>query len=126
VKIMFDAWDPSLKEMIPGDQLTLSGTGDRVLRVGVDVQNAIPLLYSEFKDTKKQALRVGHIIHMEGWKGPYFQVRYVEDGFCLAHKDGSYAGDIYFTDSSNGPKATIVGDIYNNPEYGFEDHNGNK
>lgn len=62
----------------------------------------------------------GDIISMDSWEPKNCQVKFIEGAFCLAflggEYDGDFSGDIHYIHHADRAQATIIGNIYQNPE----------
>lgn len=116
-------------EEMAADQLTLLPTGEFINVSGRDTSESviypidkfIPLQYTGLDDKNDTEIYEGDIVKLDSWEGTQ-QIKFIEGAFCLAFKDGQYAGDIHYIHHAGIKQATVIGNIYENPELLNENH----
>ena len=121
----FRAWDGT--GMFPVDTIEFPMGGTRWYGPGVGrgtvyanpdfdwKVDSVLMQYTGLKDRDGKEIYEGDIVKLDSWEGVQ-QIVFIEGAFCLADKHGWYVGDIHYINHADKNQATIIGNIWENPE----------
>ena len=80
--------------------------------------------YTGLKDKNGKEIYEGDVVTIPNWSPAEYQIVFIEGAFCLsalkksdAFDIGGFVADIHYVQSGGkGPRAEIIGNIYENPE----------
>jgi uncharacterized phage protein (TIGR01671 family) len=102
-----EIWDNTYIE-VPGKMILHHGLNPEMS--GVQLMQFTGLL-----DKNGKEIYEGDIVKLDFWSTNQ-QVKFIEGAFCLADKDGDYSGDIHYIHHAEIPQASVIGNIFENPE----------
>lgn len=103
-EIKFRAWDKNKKKFV--DAKSYFGWSSPWIHL---------MQYTGLKDKNGKEIYEGDILKLDSWTSNQ-QVVFDEGGFCLAGKDTGFTSDIHYIHHAGIPQATVIGNIYENPE----------
>jgi uncharacterized phage protein (TIGR01671 family) len=122
--IKFRAWDRNIKDWLNhGDWWLITPTGHVCFKgsagpnlVFPDSDQHVLMEFTGLLDKNGKEIYEGDILRMDAWDRPQ-QVKFIEGAFCLADKEGEFTGDIHYIHYADIPQASVIGNIYENPEH---------
>lgn len=109
-EIKFRAWGVASKKMIyPDKELSVGQLIDRC---------PIRMQFTGLTDKDGKEIYEGDLLKLDSWS-EIQEVCFVEGAFCMRsvkEKHSNYLSDIHYIHHAGIPQATVIGNIYENPE----------
>lgn len=78
-------------------------------------QDVTLMQFTGLIDKNGREIYEGDIVKLDSWEGVQ-QIAFVEGAFCLTDAKGNFVGDIHYVHHADHNQASIIGNIYENPE----------